>query len=221
MHVELDHVFSFVSEDAHEAQTVADAGFTLGPPGRHPGQGTANRSAFFADTYLELIHLVARPEAETSVLRLDRRSDFALTGHCPFGIGLRAVVPDPDPALFETYRPPWGTPDYPPMLLHRTSLEHPGLPIVFVSQPPHGATVDAMRPRAWRSLPATHLAHPCGATGIASVELTVPDARGWPIVPPPPHVTLRTGPRFHLTVRLACSMRAPVEVAPWFTLAPA
>lgn len=221
MQVELDHVFSFVSEDAHEARTLAEAGFTLGPAGRHPGQGTANRSAFFADTYLELIHLVARAEAETSVLRLDRRSDFATNGHCPFGIGLRAFVPDPDPAVFEAYRPPWGTPGYPPMLLLRASLAHPGLPIVFVSQPWGTPSLDAMRPRAWRSLPPSALAHPCGATGIASVELTVPDARGWPVAPAPPAVTLREGAGFHATVRLAGTMRAPVEVTPWCTLAPA
>ena len=221
MHLELDHVFSFGSEDGHEAAALEAGGFTLRPPGRHPGQGTANRCVAFPDSYVELIHLVARPEAETSELRLDRRSDFAVTGHCPFGIGLRAVVPDDERKPFQAYRPPWGTPDYPPMLLHRTCLEHPGLPIVFVSQPPHGATVDGMRPRAWRNLPPSHLAHPCGATGIAAVEITVPDARGWPIVPPPPQVTLRAGPRFHLTVRLAGSMRAAVEVTPWFTLAPA
>jgi hypothetical protein len=221
VHLELDHVFSFVSEDAREAAVLEAAGFSLLPPGTHRGQGTANRSVAFADTYLELIHLAVRADAEASELRLDRRSDFATTGHCPFGIGLRAVVPDPDPATFEAYRPPWGTPDYPPMLLLRACLEHPGLPIIFVSQPPGTTTLQGMRPGAWRRLGPAHLTHRSGATGIDAVEITVPDARGWPPVPPPPRVTVRAGSRFHATVRLAGTMRAAVEVTPWLTLAPA
>jgi len=220
MDLQFDHVFVVASPDCPEADVLAAAGFTLLPPKRHEGQGTANRSVLFPDASLELIHLVSRAEAERHELRLDRRADFATTGHCPFGIGLRATVPIDAQTPFVSYRPRWGTPNDPPMLLHRASLDRPGLPLVFVSQPRGTHPVASLRPGAWHRLDPARLAHPNGVTGIASVEVTVPDARGWPLDPPAPGVTVREGPAFHATVRLAGALGAPIAPVPWLTLVP-
>lgn len=221
MDLEFDHVFAFVDPACREAELLAAAGFSVLPPHRHRGQGTANRSVLFDKAYLELIYLESRIDAERHELRLDRRADFAVTGHCPFGIGLRGVAGPAEQAPFVPYRPPWGTPEYPPMLLHRTSLEQPGLPLVFVSQPSGTNTVESMKPGAWTTLDRAMLAHRSGATDIAAVELTIPDPRGWPLDPPTPGVVVRRGPAFHATVRLENLRGAPLELTPWITLAPA
>lgn len=221
MDLEFDHVFAFVSPGCPEAGVLDAAGFSVLPARRHAGQGTANRSVLFDASYLELIHVASRPEAEAHELRLDRRADFATTGHCPFGIGLRALVPGEAQGPFVAYRPPWGTADYPPMLLHRGALARPGLPLVFVSQPPHGHDVASMRPGAWRRLDAAYLAHRNGVTGIATVEVTVPDPTGWPLDPPAAGVAVREGRTFHATVRLTGTFSRPLAVTPWLDLAPA
>lgn len=221
MNLEFDHVFAFGRPGGPEADRLAAAGFAVLPPRRHPGQGTESRSVLFDAAYLELVHLTSRSEAEGDALRLDRRSDFAATGHCPFGIGLRGTESEAPPGTFVPYRPPWGTPGYPPILLHRTSLERPGLPLVFVSQPVGGNPVASLRPDAWKRLDPAMRAHRSGATGIASVELTVRDARGWPLDPPVPGVVVREGAAFQATVRLDGWRGAPIALAPWITLAPA
>jgi hypothetical protein len=221
MDLAFDHVFAFVGSEGREAEVLAAAGFAVRPPHRHRGQGTENRSVLFDSAYLELIYLASRAEAEHHELRLDRRAGFATTGHCPFGIGLRGVVVEAEQAAFVPYRPPWGTPGYPPMLLHRTSMERPGLPLVFVSQPWGTNTVESMKPGAWKTLDRAMLAHRNGASGIASVEVTVLDARGWPLTPPTPGVVVREGRAFHACVRLDGLRGAPIELAPWLTLAPA
>ncbi len=221
MGLEFDHVFAFVNPGCHEADVLAAAGFSVLPPRHFTGQGTANRSVLFDAAYLELVHLTSRTEAESDESRLDRRADFAVTGHCPFGIGLRGVMRSEEQTAFVPYHPPWGTPGYPPMLLHRTSVERPGLPLVFVSQPRGTNTVESMRPGAWKTLDPAMLAHRNGVTGIASVELTIRDTRGWPLDPPPPGVLVRNGPAFHATVRLEGRLGAPIQLAPWITLVPA
>jgi hypothetical protein len=221
MDLRFDHLFVFAGPECRGADALAAAGFSVLPPHRHAGQGTGNRSVLFDASYLELLHLTSREEAEGSELRLDRRADFAGTGHCPFGIGLRGLVSPEEEAAFIAYRPPWGTPGYPPILLHRTSLAFPGLPYVFVSRPFGANTVDSMRPGAWKALDPAKLAHRNGATGIASVELTILDLAGWPVEPPPPGVVVRVGREFHATVRVE-GMRGPsLAPTPWLTLAPA
>lgn len=221
MDLQFDHVFAFVGPGCREADLLVAAGFAVLPPHRHAGQGTENRSVLFDAAYLELIYLAARDEAERAELRLDRRADFATTGHCPFGIGLRGVVPSEEQAAFVPYHRPHGTPGYPPMLLSRASLAHPELPLVFVSQPSGTRSVESMRPGAWMSVDPAMLAHRNGVTGISSVELTIRDARGWPIDPLPPGVAVREGSAFHATVRLEGLLGAPIALAPWITLAPA
>jgi hypothetical protein len=221
MDLEFDHVFAFGRPGGPEADLLAAAGFAVLPPRRHRGQGTESRSVLFDGHYLELIHLAARSEAEADALRLDRRSDFAATGHCPFGIGLRGTEDAAEAGSFVPYRPPWGTPGYPPILLHRTSLEHPGLPLVFVSQPVGTNPVASLRPENWTRLDPALRAHRNGATGIASVEVTVRDARGWPLDPPAPGVVVQEGPAFEATVRLEGWRGPPIALTPWITLAPA
>jgi hypothetical protein len=216
-----DHVFCLVEPELREARVLEAAGFTLTEPHGHAGQGTGNRSVLFGNAYLELLHLRSREEAEANVLRLDRRADFASTGHCPFGICLRGVLAEEERRRYWAYRPEYRPKSLSALWIHRESTEHPGLPLLFVSEPWPGVTLETMHPGAWKNLDPRFLTHRNGATGIARVHLEVPDARRWPRADVPDSVVVEGGPRLHATVSITGVSFPPLAVNPRLTLVPA
>jgi len=209
-----DHVFTFVAEDGPEAGLLEGAGLTIGATQLLRGQGTASRSVLFDGNFLELVHLHSRAEAEADPMRLDRRADFAKTGCCPYGIGLRGRLSEAERGRFLPYHPPY-FPAGAVLWIHRATTDDPALPLVFVSEPWPGFTVETMRPGGWPRIPRTRFEHACGATGIADVRMTLPSVRGWPLEPPVPGVSVSAGERFHLSVALAGARFAPLALDPW------
>lgn len=133
----LDHVFAFVAEGFPDEPRLAEAGYRVAFGRDHDGQGTANRLLLFAESYLELIWLARRSEAETNLLRLDRRADWRASGASPFGVGLRGEIEPELERDFVDYRLP-AFPLGRLRVLART-IEDPRQPLVFVIEHHDGA----------------------------------------------------------------------------------
>jgi hypothetical protein len=110
--VEVDHVFVGASVGAPEAQRLIDLGVVEGSSLRHPGQGTANRRFFFANSMLELIWVEDEREARSDLeparrLHLWERWSGRDGAACPFGVCLRPAAGQSDVAPFPAweYRP--------------------------------------------------------------------------------------------------------------------
>ena len=91
MTIELDHFFILTGPGAPQAELLSEIGLIEGTPNDHPGQGTANRRFFFADSMLELAYVQDTNEAVNgpgSRLRIAERA--ANAGTSPFGIVVRA-----------------------------------------------------------------------------------------------------------------------------------
>jgi len=93
MTIELDHIFVLTSPGAPEAQGLVNAGFGEGKSNQHPGQGTANRRFFFANTTLEFLFVDDIADAMNGAgkgLRLvERAIDVAGS---PFGLVTRVIA---------------------------------------------------------------------------------------------------------------------------------
>jgi hypothetical protein len=85
--IELDHFFILTTPGAPEASLLKEIGLVEGPASDHPGQGTANRRFFFANSMLELIYLrdveQARRGPGSGLLFAER---FAAADASPFGL---------------------------------------------------------------------------------------------------------------------------------------
>jgi catechol-2,3-dioxygenase len=82
----LDHIIIGVHNLEDAAQVFSqNLGLTVSGGGKHPTGGTANRIIVIGDTYIELIAVDARAEAQQSMLeRLDKGEgylNFALTSN--------------------------------------------------------------------------------------------------------------------------------------------
>jgi len=91
MAIELDHFFILTDPGAPQADLLSGTGLTEGPCNDHPGQGTANRRFFFANTGLELIYVRDAIEASNgrgSRLRFPERAKSSKAS--PFGLIVRA-----------------------------------------------------------------------------------------------------------------------------------
>jgi hypothetical protein len=127
----LDHVFCFCeSSGSREVEALRQAGFTLTSGRRHAGQGTANRSLYFHESYLELIFLESLIDARKNPLRLDRRANWRQNGLSPFGLGLRGQLSEKDRARFWEYRPPYMPEGV--ILIHESNEKRPEQPLIFV-----------------------------------------------------------------------------------------
>jgi hypothetical protein len=116
-----------VAPDGDWAERLARAGWSLDEGTAHAGQGTRNRRVRWADSYLELVWVEHRAEAEANRVRLDRRADWHTTGASPFGFGFRGELPDgdrPDYWLYEDLGIP--------IWIHRDNELVPERPLVFV-----------------------------------------------------------------------------------------
>jgi len=88
----VDHVFVTTPVGAHAADALVGLGFTEGPGGVHPGQGTANRRFFFRNAMLEFLWVCNANDARSALTRPTRlweRCERADAGICPFGLCLR------------------------------------------------------------------------------------------------------------------------------------
>jgi hypothetical protein len=108
----LDHLFLWASAGAPEASGLAALGLTEGQPNRHPGQGTACRRFFFANSYLELLWVESPEEARGEAagpLRLWERRSGRGAGGSPFGVILRPAPPGGPAPPFPAWecRPPY------------------------------------------------------------------------------------------------------------------
>jgi hypothetical protein len=77
MNLKLDHVFILVEPEAKVADRLLELGFQEGPRNTHPGQGTANRRFYFANSMLEFLWVRDANEANTGPgkdLRFPERS---------------------------------------------------------------------------------------------------------------------------------------------------
>jgi hypothetical protein len=118
--VEVDHVFVSASVGAPEGQRLIDLGLVEGSPNRHPGQGTANRRFFFANSMLELLWVENEREARSDAeparrMHLWERWSGRAGSACPFGVCLRPSAGQSDVAPFPTwdYRPAYWPEGYP------------------------------------------------------------------------------------------------------------
>ncbi|MFC1748457.1 hypothetical protein ACFL2V_06580 [Pseudomonadota bacterium] len=92
MAIDLDHIFILTHPGAALADSVADVGLIEGSCNTHPGQGTANRRFFFANTTLEFLYVRDAMEAENgpgSRLRFVERA--ASLNASPFGLIVRSA----------------------------------------------------------------------------------------------------------------------------------
>lgn len=92
MTVQLDHFFILTEEGAPLADLLVDIGLVEGTPNNHPGQGTANRRFFLANTGIEFLYLRDAYEANNGPgrkLKFVERTQQE--GASPFGIIVRTT----------------------------------------------------------------------------------------------------------------------------------
>ena len=196
--LQLDHLFVCVEPEPAEADILRTLGLTVEFRREHVGQGTRNQLVLFAEHYLELLWLADRTEAETNLVRLDRRVDWKTTGASPFGIALRGPkesAPDVPWTLYELEGFPVN------LWLDQRTLDDPRLPLVFVFDQSESEAVSG-GPRHG-AFPPAFLQHGCGATGIQHAIIEGPGLGDAAQLPLPPQVQLRDGPAPCLSVTLA------------------
>ena len=104
MTIELHHFFILTDLDAPGADKLIHTGLVEGPSNDHPGQGTANRRFFFADSVLELLFVRDALEARGGPARRLYFPQRAGDGRAsPFGL-VFSTPNDADPAPFPGWR---------------------------------------------------------------------------------------------------------------------
>lgn len=119
----LDHFFVLTEPGAPKADSLVEVGFVEGPTNSHPGQGTANRRFFFANTTLELLYV--RDETEASggpAARFHFPERIRNEGASPFGFVFRSTNSDAARALGDVWR---YQPDYLPQNSHMVVAASP------------------------------------------------------------------------------------------------
>lgn len=90
----LDHVLVAVANLDEAEARWRRLGFTVSPPGKHPGRGTGNRCVMLGTTYLELLGVVERGEGSLAVaeaLKL-RKAPTGIAFACEDAVALRAAL---------------------------------------------------------------------------------------------------------------------------------
>ena len=95
--VELDHIYVVVQPGgANEISALKSAGLFVAPPQKHDGEGTTSVAALFDNAYLELMWLDSTlsitPEHTASAAQFRAAADYRVSGHSPFGFGLRRLA---------------------------------------------------------------------------------------------------------------------------------
>ena len=198
MTFEFDHVFICVSSGGDEANELATFGLSEGTSNVHPGQGTACRRFFFANSYLELLWVHNAEEAQSELIQpthLWERWTGRAKGACPLGLGFRPKLQHDGGAPFNCweYRPPYLPA---PLSLHvATSASVLTEPMLFYL--PFGLRPDGNPKSKW-----PQLAHRAGFCEVTCVELVSPHAAS--LTPDMAAVVgtglaqLRTGPEYRV-----------------------
>jgi hypothetical protein len=216
MTLELDHVFICCDEGAPQADALVAGGLIEGSPNAHPGQGTANRRFFFANSFLELLWVANPAEAQSDAVRATQLWDrwhkrAAGTNVCPFGLVLRPG-PDDDP------RAPF------PAWSYRPSYLPEGLSIEVASG------VQSFEPllfylpfaRGRAALRGEPTDHPAGIRELVSLRLSLGEASA-----PSPAVaqvvatgllSLRRAPAYLVELRFLGERAAPLDLRPHLPL---
>jgi len=107
--MQLDHIFILASTDAPEADALVELGLIEGTSNSHPGQGTANRRFFFANTTLEFLYINNIAEAMNGAGKGLRFAERAIDiDGSPFGLVTRVSAESSVPTF-----PAWQYfPDY-------------------------------------------------------------------------------------------------------------
>jgi hypothetical protein len=210
----LDHVLVFVEDVEPPVAALEASGLRVLPRQEHRGQGTANRSILFADSYLELGFLTSREDAGPSPLRLVQRADWRRTGASPFGFGLRGDLTATDKRSLLPYVAPYWNAAWPPLWFIPACLDDPTLPLLFVQEPWAGRSLESMPPSRWNPNYAEFLRHPCGATRITGVEVESPHPPSASPFRAIPEVTLHQGPRDVLTLTVNAPQAFTVQILP-------
>ena len=99
-----DHFFILTSPGAPVAQRLIDIGLIEGSSNRHPGQGTANRRFFLANSTLELLYVSDAHEADHGrATKLGFSQRLEDNSASPFGLIVRSD-PDSDVDPFPGWR---------------------------------------------------------------------------------------------------------------------
>jgi hypothetical protein len=125
--LELDHVFTVVTDSEKVARRLADDGWTLDAGQVHRGQGTRNRRLILRDCFLEVMWVTDVMEASVNPLHLDRRAASALTNASPSGLGFRGQMDEEKRDQYWLYDALG-----PRIWIHRDNETHPERPMVFV-----------------------------------------------------------------------------------------
>lgn len=164
--MEVDHILICVPNKADIADALVNAGFAEGAGNNHPGQGTANRRFFLNNAYLEFLYLEEnRVLTPANQDKLDILRRFNRPDHCnsPFGVGFRPSASNENtPFPHWVYKPSYLPDDY-HINVGDASINEPlWFFLDFVCRP------DRLPPE--RRQP---LNHPCGASTLTSVQLSV------------------------------------------------
>jgi hypothetical protein len=112
MKLAVDHIFICTSVGGVEANCLTAFGLIEGAPNTHPGQGTACRRFFFANSYIELLWVNNAAEAQSKAIQptqLWQRWSGRVSGTCPFGFAFRPLTQIDGEAPFRNwkYSPPY------------------------------------------------------------------------------------------------------------------
>lgn len=93
-----------------EIAALRSAGFTMGRTQKHEGEGTTSVAAMFENGYIELMWLdsavAVTPDHAASVEQFRQAAAWRVTGHSPFGLGLRRLPGDTQEFAFPIKREP-------------------------------------------------------------------------------------------------------------------
>jgi len=96
--LQLDHIFVLSSPGAPEADALLKLGLVEGTANEHPGQGTANRRFFLANTTLEFVFIHNIAEAMNGAGKDLKLVERAIdSDSSPFGLVTRWVGEEPSP----------------------------------------------------------------------------------------------------------------------------
>lgn len=172
--MEFDHVFVCVQPGAVEAGLLIDAGFTEGPSNSHPGQGTANRSFFFANAFIEFLFEQNHDELcseQTRPTNLQERLNRTDAGTSPFGFCFRPVKQGPCEVENESACPfpAWAyQPEYLPAQLAIDIADTP------LTEPMWFYLGFSQRPDVSGRVALENLQHANGVCAITGITVTVP-----------------------------------------------
>jgi hypothetical protein len=170
---DFDHLFICVSVGgAAEAGALTAFGLREGTPNSHPGQGTACRRFFFANSYLELLWVSDAADAQSKPIQpthLWERWNARTSGMCPFGLGFR-------PKGEQDFGPPFSAFEYRPPYLRPNLDLHVATNAGRLTEPMLFYLPFALRPKNSPGAKMQVTAHPADLREITRLQFGSPHA---------------------------------------------